>query len=143
HLKLHLAQTDSNSVTAVAPSRPVVTNHLAQALANFDRLITTFTNSPLVGRANLNRGWCYWSEGKIPESAAAFRAAVARLTPSEDLAVARFKLADALFVQKDFTNALQNYRAALDLSRSWPRLKDTLASQSLYQMLRASLELKD
>jgi len=114
-----------------------------QALTNFDRLLNVYSNSPFLGKAQLGRGWCNWISNNLPASAEAFRLAAERLPPSEDLAVARFKLADALFAQKDFTGALTNYRAAGDVAASWPKLKETLMAQSLYQVLRSSLELKD
>lgn len=139
YLKQHLSSAASNGPDAGL----TMTNFLSQALTNFDRLISAFPNSPLAGRAQLDRGWCFWSDKKITGSAEAFQAAIAKLSPSEDLAVARFKLADAQFVLKDFTNALQNYRSALAVAEKWPRVKAALASQCLYQELRASLELKD
>jgi len=114
-----------------------------QALTNFDRLIVTFTNSSFIGKAQLGRGWCFWISNNIPAAAEAFKGAVERLAPSEDLAVAHFKLADALFVQKDFTGALQNYRVAQEVAANWPRVKETLTAQSLYQVVRSGLELKD
>ncbi len=117
------------------------TNRLAAALGGFDRLITGFTNSPYVGQAQLNRGWCFWVEGRYAESAAAFKAAAAGLPPSEAQAVARFKLADALFAQKDFGGALENYRAVLPLASNWPPVSAALKTPVLYQSLRASLEL--
>jgi TolA-binding protein len=116
---------------------------MPQALTNFDRLINTLSNSPLVGKAYLGRGWCYWLSNNIPASAEAFKTAVERLAPSADLAVARFKLADALFAQKDFAGALQNYRTAQEIATNWTRVKEALTAQSLYQVLRASLELKE
>jgi outer membrane protein assembly factor BamD (BamD/ComL family) len=143
HLKQHVDALDELPENGRASVRPKNTNHLFQALANFDRLIKSFPASPRVGKAQLDRGWCFWSEGKVAEGADAFRAAVGRLSGSEDLAIARFKLADAYFVQKDYTNALQHYRASLEVARSWPKLKDALSSQSLYQILRSSLELKN
>ena len=114
-----------------------------QALTNFDRLILAYTNSAFIGKAQLGRGWCFWISNNIPAAAEAFKVAVERLAPSEDLAVARFKLADALFVQKDFTGALQNYRVAQEVAANWPRVKETLTAQSLYQVVRSGLELKD
>jgi TolA-binding protein len=114
-----------------------------QALTNFDGLINMYSNSALIGKAQLGRGWCFWISTNIPASAEAFRVAAERLPPSEELAVARFKLADALFVQKDFAGALQNYRVAEEVAATWPRVKETLLAQSLYQILRSSLELKE
>ncbi len=117
------------------------TNRLAAALAGFERLITVFSNSPYVGKAQLNRGWCYWIAGRYGESGVAFQAAAAGLPPSADQAVARFKLADALFAQKDFGRALENYRAVLPLVSNWPPVSAALKTPVLYQSLRASLEL--
>ncbi|MCL4786152.1 MAG: tetratricopeptide repeat protein [Verrucomicrobia bacterium] len=114
-----------------------------RALASFDQLINTWSNSNLIGKAQLGRGWCHWISNNLPASAEAFKLAAEQLALSEDLAVARFKLADALFAQRDFAGALQNYRAAYEIATNWPRVKDTLTTQSLYQVLRSSLELKD
>ena len=80
-------------------AEPADTNLLAAALANFDRFLNAYPNSLLAGKAHLDRGWCFWLVGKIPESAADFKRRVEELPHSEDLAVARFKLGDALFAQ--------------------------------------------
>lgn len=140
HLKQHVVPGPTNAT-------PSVTNHLQLALGYFDRLINTFSNSPLTGKAELGRGWCFWGN-QIPESAEmlvksaeAFQRAADRLPPSEDLAVARFKLADAQFAQKDFTNALQNYQKALAVAADLPRAKAALTPQALYQMVRVGLDL--
>jgi TolA-binding protein len=117
------------------------TNRLSVALGSLDRLIKEFTNSPYLGQAQLNRGWCYWVEGRYAESGAAFKAAAEGLPPSENQAVARFKLADAQFVQKDFGGALENYHAVLALASNWPPVSAALKTPALYQSLRASLEL--
>jgi len=65
------------------------------------------------------------------------------LPPSEDLAVARFKMGDAQFAQNDFTNALKNYRAVVEDFAGFPAVTQTLGDRALYQMLRANLELKN
>ncbi len=65
------------------------------------------------------------------------------LPPSDDLAVAKFKIGDILFVRKDFAGALVNYRAVLDDFTHFPNVMQTLGGPALYQSLRASLELKD
>jgi len=131
-----LLATNQNGATTVSAS-----NQLPVALNSFDRLITVYSNSTLVGRAQLGRGWCYWMEEKYPESAAAFAAATEVLPVSEDLVVARFKLADALFQQKDFAGALTNYRSALQIVTNWPAANAELRLPALYQSLRASLAL--
>ena len=118
------------------------TNHLVSAHTNFDRLIGGFTNSPLAGNAHLDRGWCFWLEGKFPESGADFQAAL-KLPLSKDLAVARFKLGDALFAQSNFIGARENYNAVLTEFDAFPAVAKSLGDRALYQVLRASLELKD
>lgn len=116
------------------------TNRLQWALGQFDRI---GTNSALRGKALLNRGWCLWLEKRIPESALAFRAAADALPVSEDLAVARFKLADAHFAQSDFTNALAGYRAVTNDFAGVPRVRASLFDQALYQIVRAQIALGD
>ena len=68
-------------------------------------------DSPLAGKAYLDQGWCLWMRAKYPESLAAFKTAAQLLPPSVDLAVARFKMGDALFAQGDFAGARDNYEA--------------------------------
>jgi TolA-binding protein len=131
-------------------SRPAETetNHLAQALATFNQFIGSFTNSALLGKAYLDRGWYGWHEwlagsttNSLTDSLADFEAAAQKLPPSEDLAVARFKMGDALFAQKDFTNALENYRAVVDDFTRFPAVMQSLGNRALYQSLRACMEL--
>jgi TolA-binding protein len=124
-------------------AQPADTNQLVEAQADFEQLLNMFTNSPLAGRAHLDRGWCLWLAGKIPESAADFKLAVEKLPRSEDLAVARFKLGDTLFAQKDFPGALENYLAVWEDFGDLPAVAQTMGDRALYQSLRANLELGD
>ncbi len=124
--------------------RLVETNELASAQTNFSLFISSFTNSPLIGKAHLDRGWCEWLAGDTTNSVADFEAAVKwlkLLPPSEDLAVARFKMGDALLAQNDFTNALENYRSVLEDFANYPAVARALGDRALYQMLRANLKL--
>jgi TolA-binding protein len=141
-LKMHFAQGGTN-ISSSIPSPGTGTNHLQLALARFEKLLEMQTNSPLRGKAWLNKGWCLWLDDKIPESATAFRAAAAALPFSEDLAMARFKLADALFREGDYTNAVQLYRSVTNDFAGVPRIRDSLFDQALYQMVRASIALGD
>ena len=129
---------------------PEATNQLPEAQTCFDRFLHAYTNSPLAGKAYLDRGWCEWLwylcsgfAGSTTNSLADFEAAAQKLPPSEDLAVARFKMGDALFAEKNFTNALDNYRRVVEEFADIPAVRQTLGDRALYQMLRASLELKD
>ncbi len=151
------------------------TNALPQAQAAFEKLINTFTNSDLLGKAQLDLGWCLWTEGKIPESEAAFSNAVERLPELstnqsgasvtkltdallqpknfaaamtnqsrasgsyEDKAVAIFKWADAQYRQKQYAAAVTNYTRVIDQYGSLTAIKNELAEQALYQIVRASV----
>ncbi len=143
HLKQYLAGTGTNQIETVSTNAPTGTNHLDQALELFGRLVNEHSASTFAGKAELDRGWCFWVATNIPASAEAFKAAVDRLPPSEDSIVARFKLGDALFLQTNYAGALQNYRAVTHELGHWPRLQQAIGDQALYQTLRASLELKD
>jgi TolA-binding protein len=123
--------------------------HLQQASTAFDRFLAAFANSPLAGKAHLDRGWCNWflfatfqRAGKISESLDDFKAAVQKLPASEEKTVARFKTGDALFAQKNFRDALKSYRAVLDAVANTPAVR-SLVAPALYQILRANLELND
>jgi TolA-binding protein len=136
HLKNYAAQPES------------ATNDLPAAQSRFGQFIGAFTNSPLLGKAYLDRGWCFWLAGKKQESfddfkMAAQKIAAQQLPPSEDLLVAWFKMGDAQFAQKDFAGALENYRAVLGNLETSPETGASLGDRALYQSLRASLELKD
>ena len=122
-------------------TQPAATNQLPAAQARFEQFLRTYPNSPLVGRAYLDRGWCEWLAENTTNSFTDFDIAVTLLPPSEDLAVARFKMGDALFRQKDFTNALENYRAVIDDFTQFPAVMQSLGNRALYQSLRACMEL--
>jgi TolA-binding protein len=124
-------------------AQPSATNNLVLASASFTQFLGAFTNSPLAGKAFLDRGWCNSLAEKTNESLADFKAAAQKLPPSEDLAVARFKIGDALFAQNDFAGALTNYRAVLDDFTNFPAVAQTLGEQALYQSLRANVALND
>lgn len=148
HLKQHLlardkTQTSPFGVPPSGGSLVAATNFLQDALARFDRLAANFPQSPLVGRAQLDRGWCFWEQGRIAEAEKAFKTAVESLNSSEHLAIARFKLADAYFQQKQFTNALVNYRRALQEGESARGIQAELAPQALHQVARTCVEMGD
>jgi TolA-binding protein len=139
-LKMHLRQTANGaSSEATAPA----TNHLQTALAQFERLLSTYTNSPVRGQAWLNKGWCLWLDNRGSDSVLAFRAATELLPFSVELAVARFKLADALYGQGDYAGAQRLYRSITNDFAAFPPVRDTLIEQALYQMVRASIQAND
>jgi TolA-binding protein len=128
HLKNHAAE-------------PAETNQLSAARDCFDQFLLTYTNSPLTGKAYLDRGWCHWLAGNPTNSLADFAAAAQRLPPSEDLAVARFKMGDALLAMAQNAGALEHYRAVLNDFTNFPAVDGALGSPALYQSLRASLAM--
>jgi len=118
------------------------TNRLADARGRFDLLLTTFTNSPFAGKAYLDRGWCDWLVQDYGSSLTNFQNATLNLPPSEDLVVARFKLADAQFALTNYPAALSNYQAVLVPSTAdFPGVAPSLEARALYQSFRVQLEL--
>ena len=135
----------------------VATNGLQNAETQLSTFLNAYKDSPLAGQAYLNRGWCYWlaalragdsgdTTGAAQDTAASladFQAAAERLPPSDDLAVARFKIGDALFAQNDFVGARNNYQAVANDFTDFPAVSAALVPQALYQTVRACMKLGD
>ena len=138
-LKLYLGGLSANGEPAEAASRAL----LQTAAARFDAMLATNTVGAIRGKALLNKGWCLWLDGKFAESAASFAAAVQALPYSEDLAVARFKLADACIARKDYANAIAHYKTLTNDFASVSSVRASLFDQALYQTLHACIALKD
>lgn len=129
---------------------PAATNQLATAQAD---LFAVPTNSPLAGRAWLARGWWDWvaawqdtnavDTNALAQSFSDFSQAALRLPVGKELAVARFKMADAQFALADFSGAQTNYLAILTDFATVPGVADSLRGQALYQLLRVRLALQD
>lgn len=116
------------------------TNLFEKALEQFDYVSKTFTNSPLIGKALLDKGWCLWSQGDITNSQADFREATARLPFSEDQAEARFKWADTQFAMRDYASAVTNYNYVAGKYTSLPAVNQQhMIEGALYQSMRAAL----
>lgn len=124
-------------------AQPAATNHLQSAAAAFDKFLVAFPKSPLAGKAYLDRGWCDWIFEKTPESLADFKMAAQKLPPSEDLAVAKLKIGDAMFALTNYAGALRNFRAVLGDFSGFPEVEKDLGERALYQSLRADLELNN
>jgi tetratricopeptide (TPR) repeat protein len=119
------------------------TNFLLAAQTNFDVVITNFSSSPLVAQARLDRGWCYWSQTNMAGAKEDFQAAANNLRPSPEEAVARFKLADAEFYQRDYGTAVSNYNLLLQDYATVESVTNGLFDQALYQIVQASLARDD
>jgi TolA-binding protein len=125
-------------------AQPSATNELPAARDCFDQFLSVFTNSPLTGKARLDHGWCEWFAKDMTNSLDDFEAAVNDMKmspPSEDLAMARFKMGDVLFALANYAGALENYRAVLDDFTNFPAVAGTLGDRALYQSLRVNLLL--
>lgn len=116
-----------------------LSNVLAAAGTQFEFVVTNYPNSPLVGRAQLGRGWRFWAEGtnRLGESLLAFKAATERLPGGPEQAVARFKWADCQFELRDFPGAISNYWVVA--TNREPGATNTLPGQALYQIVRAGV----
>jgi TolA-binding protein len=119
------------------------TNLLDAAISSFGKFAASFTNSPLVGKASLNMGWCFWLEQKYAESRDAFARAAARLPKSQDQAIALFKLGDAHFKLGAYTNALDSYSAVVSGYSDDPQARTNLIERALYQTVRAAIALPE
>jgi TolA-binding protein len=123
---------------------PADTNLLVAAITNLDPVIHVFTNSDLLGKAYLDRGWCDWAREKYPEAATNFLQAIFGLRPqSEEKAAATFKLADSLFKAGDYTNAASYYKALLKSYDKMESVTNGLFDLALYQLVQAGVRLDD
>ncbi len=124
-------------------SNPNSSNVFAEVMTNFSFVITNFPQSTHLGKAFLNRGWCFWLRGDYPAAEVDFAEAVARLAVSEVRAIARFKLADAQFKQTNYTAAVTNYQLLILNHSAVSRVTNELFEPALHQIVRAGLELED
>ena len=137
--ELYLKEHYADKEAAVSPGGGG-TNFLQQAQDEFARILNAFTNSEYAGKAGLNLGWCLWEGGKFVDSQTAFSNALQRLPFSEDQAVARFKLGDIDYLQKNLPGAITNYEYIIRHFGSFAAVKNDLFEPALYQILRANLE---
>lgn len=131
--------------TRTAEGLAAATNLLTQARVQFDLLLTNHPASLLVGRAQLNRGWCFWEEGtnRLAEGLLAFKTAVERLPVSADQAVARFKWADCQWRLADPAGAISNYWQVATNTPAAVGLTNALVSEALSRIVHASLDTDD
>lgn len=123
-------------------AQPTQTNRLGDARERFAQLLANYPNSSLAGKACLNLGWCDWQNADYTASLTNFQNAALKLPPSEDLAVARFKLGDAQFALTNYAAALANYQVvAGPLASSFPRVAESLGQRAQYQVFRSELAL--
>ncbi len=137
------AYATPSSAATVTNGAPPVANPMENALTNFNIVIHDFTNSQLLPKAYLDRGWCYWAQGNIAQAKTDFESAASELPYSEDQAVARLKLGDAEFAQHDYAGALSNYNQVLQHYDHMASVTNKLFDQALYQIVEADINLGD
>jgi len=140
--RLGLGELRFKQYFALTTTNQPATNFLVAAIAQFDEIIR-IPGTPLAGKAQLNRGWCLWEQGRTNESAAAFKAAIDQLPRSADRAVATFKLGDCLFARRDFSNAVENFEAVIGQYSDLEDVRKGLLPNAWYNVLRCRIELND
>jgi TolA-binding protein len=128
----------TNFIVLSSTNAPGPTNFLQEAIAAFRSFPTLFPRSLLLGKAQLDLGWCYWLGGNLPESQASFQTAIDSLRPSVDQAEAFFKLADTQYQLTNYPGAISNYNAVVERFTAFPEVQTNLAEPALYQVVRAS-----
>ena len=114
------------------------TNLLLIAVTNLSRVVTEHTNSPRLGEAFYQRGWCRWHLSQAAAAAADFGEAVRRLPKSEEQAMARFKLAEAQALLNDHTNALRNFQMVVEQYGDLERVRNAYFDEALYRAMRSA-----
>ena len=132
---LYSSQAITNQATTPNGS---YSNLLSQARFHLDTVVTNFPSSPHLGKALLARGWEHWAEAKFDVCQRDFAAAVTNLSPSADLVVAKFKLADSLMRTGDAKGALTNYEDVVKLAPKFAKADENLLEQALYQVVQAA-----
>ena len=142
-LREFVTGSDTNQAPNAATNAATATNSLQLALGALQELTKRFPQSPLLGQAQLNLGWCFWLADSIPECLTNFQAAAAVLPHSADQATARFKLADSQFRVRDYQAAITNYNAVIEGFRDLPEVETNLFEPALYQIAQAGLAAGD
>ena len=108
-----------------------------------ERLIRDYPDSEFLDQAYYHLGWCQWELEAIGPSIAAFEKAVELLPSGTEKAISRFKLADGLYRQERYSQALAQYRGvAAEFERS-DRVSERFLAQVLYQSVRAAVQVGD
>ena len=138
-LRQWVSGQDTNAVLITTTNTPATTNALELALWSLRDLTKRFTNSPLLGKAYLDLGWCFWVRTNLPESQKNFQAAAQRLPFSADQATAYYKLADSALGQTNYAVAITNYNAVVAKFAALPEVETNLIERALYQIVQAGV----
>ena len=132
-------EAGANLTQAAQTNAAVANNNLQLAIVSFSTLTNQFPQSPHLGKAQLDLGWCRWREGKLLEAQAAYQAAIQGLPVSLDLATAYFRLADIQAQQTNFAGAIKSCQAIIEKFAALSEVKSNLFEPALYQTVRAGL----
>jgi len=102
-------------------------------------LTNRFPQSPLIGKAHLDLGWCFWLTTNMPESQTNFQLAIGQLPFSTDQAIAYFKLGDTEFRRTNYPGAIANYSNVVAKFGSLPEVETNLFEPALYQIVQAGV----
>lgn len=115
---------------------------VTKAESEFEHYLDELGGTQLAGKAHLGLGWCRWERGEYQKSQAAFAAAVKDLGPSTPKAIARVKLADTLFLEGQFDEAISQYDSVTGTDSkfiaSYPA-----EDRAIHQIIRAQLAAGD
>ncbi len=138
-LRQYVTGQDTKVIPAAVTNAPAATNALDLALGSLQELVRRFPKSPVLGKAHLDMGWCFWLTNNLPASQTNFQAAVEGLPFSADQAIACFKLADTQLRLKDFAGAISNYTSVITRFREFPEVETNLFEPALYQIVQAGV----
>jgi TolA-binding protein len=144
-LRQYEERAGTNEFVAVSTNSIAQTN-LSQAHSSFETLVKKFPQSAFFPKGELDLGWCFWLENRMPESQQALQTAINALPHSTELALAYYKLADAQFRQGSFRAAINNYEMLIQKFGALPRQSATVSNlfePALYQEILASLASGD
>ncbi len=127
----------------LAPTNAVLATNVQQALTAFRSFTNQFPNSPHMGRAELGLGWCFWLQGKMPESQAVFQSAAQRLPHSLDQAIAYYQLAEIELRRTNLPAAVLEYRKVIAQFADISQVRTNLFEPAYYQIMRAALCTND
>jgi TolA-binding protein len=134
--EMRLREYATRQVGGEAPAKAALLEEATAALKSF---VEKFPSNPLIGKAQLNLGWCLWLKGDLQNSQAAFKAASEALPSGLDQATALFKLADVQLQLGNYPEAITNYTAVVDRYGEMPGARTNFIERALYQTIRAAI----
>ena len=130
-------------VRLIKSGRGVDNPQVSSAFNCYTNLIGTFTNSVYLPRAFLDLGLCYWELGDVKNAQTQFEKAVDLLPGSEDNALARVKLSELQFYQKQFVAVLGTLAEYMKIYAEDQSIPAEIQEQAYHIQLCSAIELGD